>query len=490
MHDSSTTQSAFSELGFKQHISFLHREIQDLYLEDSRPWVVGYSGGKDSTAVLQLIWQAIAELPGEQRNSKKIYVISTDTLVENPLVSRWVHRQLELMNERAVADRMPFEAHQLYPEKKHSFWVNLIGRGYPAPWSKFRWCTERLKIWPSNKFILDTASKYGETILALGTRKAESITRARSMERHEKGRTRARLSRNSQVENCLIYTPIEDWSNDDVWLFIGSTPNPWGLEHRELLSLYQDATEDRECPLITELDEKTPSCGASRFGCWTCTLVARDSSLENMVQNDLANDWLKPLLTFRELLTVKDDKPLRDFRRMRGHVQLFHGQPIHGPFIQSYREKLLRKLLETQKELRSKAPTDLKDIELISLEELREIRRIWLTEKHEIEDRLPKIYAEVEGQAFPETGLQHYHCFGEEELAILQDICGEDRLGYEMIREMLDVEWTLRTKLRRAGLFDNLEQAIRRCYYENSDDAVAFVHEIDAIKRNADGARS
>lgn len=466
--------SVFSELGFKPYLDWLHAEIQDLFLENDRPWVIGYSGGKDSTAVTQLIWQALAKLPEDQRNSKKVYVISTDTLVENPVVAAWVKGSLRLMEQRAASDHMPFEPHSLAPKFKDSFWVNLIGRGYPAPRAKFRWCTERLKIWPSNAFILDVVNSHGEAILALGTRKAESQNRARSMERHERGRTRDRLSPNFHIENCLVYTPIEDWSNDDVWLFLTRTENPWGLGNTDLLELYKDATEDRECPLIVNLDATTPSCGASRFGCWVCTLVLRDKSLEAMVANDPGKAWLQPLLSFRARLAVKNDKGMREFRRAKGQVQLFHGEPIPGPYIQAQREIFLRELLRAQRDIQREAPPEFRDVSLITIEELREIRRIWLTEKHEIEDRLPKIYAEALGIPYPEPSLGFYHCFGEEELKLLEGICKEDRLGYEMVRELLDIEWSYRAKLRRAGLLKRLEGAIQRSFYEDAEDATEF----------------
>ena len=477
--------SVFELLGVKPFLAQLHTEIQELFLENDRPWVIGYSGGKDSTAVVQLIWQALAKLPPEKRNHKKVHVITTDTLVENPVVVTWVEHSLALMRERATADEMPFEAHSLKPKYKNSFWVNLIGRGYPAPRAKFRWCTERLKIWPSNEFILDVVSKYGEAILALGTRKAESNTRARMMERYDKKLERDYLSPHSQISNCLIYTPIEDWQNDDVWLFLMRTPNPWGLNNEELLELYKDATEDRECPLITNLEDSTPSCGKSRFGCWVCTLVARDRSMEAMVANDPGKKWLQPLLDFRSLLTVKDDNKMRDFRRARGQVQLFHDAPIHGPYLQAQREIYLRQLLKAERRMMADAPEEYRQYRLITLEELREIRRIWLTEKHEIEDRLPKIYEEATGEKYPEPGLGYYHCFGEDDLSLLAEICGNDRLGYEMVRELVDIEWNYRTKLRRAGLYEDMEAAIKRSYYENEEDAVAFAQHLEKTKNGA-----
>jgi DNA sulfur modification protein DndC len=302
------------------------------------------------------------------------------------------------------------------------------------------------------------------------------------MEHYEKKRARERLSPHSQISNCLIYTPIEDWSNDDVWLFLMRTDNPWGLNNEELLELYKDATEDRECPLIVNLEDSTPSCGSSRFGCWVCTLVARDRSMEAMVANDPGKDWLKPLLEFRSQLTVKNDAKMRDFRRAKGQVQLFHDAPIHGPYLQAQREIYLRELLKAERRMMAGAPKEHRNTRLISLEELREIRRIWLTEKHEIEDRLPRIYEEATGEKYPEPGLGYYHCFGEDDLDVLAEVCGEDRLGYEMLRELIDIEWNYRTKLRRAGLYENMEAAIKRSYYENKDDAVAFAQHLEKTK--------
>ena len=155
-------------------------EIRELYLWDEIPWVVGYSGGKDSSAVLQLVWLAVRELPVEQRR-KPIHVVSTDTLVEQPVVAAWVDASHVKMRQAAAEQGVPITPHRLTPDVKDSFWVNLIGKGYPAPRTTFRWCTSRMKINPSNKFIRDVVRQSGEAILVLGTRKAESQHRARNM---------------------------------------------------------------------------------------------------------------------------------------------------------------------------------------------------------------------------------------------------------------------------------------------------------------------
>lgn len=153
-------------MGFKEAVRALIEEIKVIYLSDHLPWVLGYSGGKDSTATLQLVWLAISELAPEER-LKQIHVISTDTLVENPVVASWVTRSLDTMNRAAQEQGLPIKSYRLTPNVVDTFWVNLIGRGYPAPRPKFRWCTERLKINPSNAFIRNVVRKYGEAILVI-----------------------------------------------------------------------------------------------------------------------------------------------------------------------------------------------------------------------------------------------------------------------------------------------------------------------------------
>jgi len=461
--------SAFDERGFRAAIETLVAEVQEIYLADRIPWVVGYSGGKDSTATLELVWLALSALEPEKR-FKPVHVISTDTLVENPVVAAWVSQSLEKIRVAAVEQDLPFHPHRLTPEITDSFWVNLIGRGYPAPRPKFRWCTERLKIKPSNAFIRSVVRENGEAIIVLGTRKAESGARAQVMERLERKRVRDRLSPNASLPNSLVFSPIESWSNDDVWLFLMQVGNPWGYNNKDLLTMYQGASPDGECPLV--VDTSTPSCGDSRFGCWVCTLVDKDKSMHAMIQNDEEKEWMLPLLQLRNELDVSDDRHLRDFRRMSGFVQIFHDRPIPGPYTQSSRERWLRKVLEAQRWVRENGPQHVKDIELIALAELVEIRRIWVIDKHEIEDTLPRIYEEVTGERFPGESMDDDRVLGTDDIALLRDICGEDGLRFELTRELLDIEYRYRTLSRRSGLLGSLEQSLRRSFYTGEDDAV------------------
>lgn len=243
--------SAYEDFGLEPEVRMLLDQIKGLYASDQIPWVVGYSGGKDSTAVAQLVWMALLEMTPEER-FKPVHIITTDTLVENPAVSVWVRRSLDKMNKQASELNLPIHAHLLTPELKNSFWVNLIGRGYPAPRTKFRWCTERLKIKPTDRFIQDVVKQNGEAILLLGTRKAESSVRAGRMKKREEDRKRDLLSQSTTLQNAYVYSPIADWENDDVWIFLMQFENPWGFDNGDLLNMYRGATTDGECPLVVD----------------------------------------------------------------------------------------------------------------------------------------------------------------------------------------------------------------------------------------------
>ena len=472
--------SAFSEFGLSKYLEWLEEEIRTLYCLDDTPWIIGYSGGKDSTATLQLIWNAVSKLQ-ESKKTKVIHVISTDTLVENPIVAAWVTRSLLSMEIAAKKQGAPFQPHRLTPKVEDSFWVNLIGKGYPAPRHKFRWCTERLKIKPSTSFINGIVKSSGEAILVLGTRKAESIRRAISMKEHEVGRVRDRLSPNAGLPGSLVYTPVEDWTNDDVWLFLMQTPNPWGYNNKDLLGMYAGASEDGECPLV--VDSSTPSCGDSRFGCWVCTLVEKDKSMTAMIQNDAEKEWMLPLLKLRNKLDFRmmgegdeesSDRHLRDYRRMSGSVQLMNsGRPIPGPYLQSAREDWLRELLQAQVWIRMNGPEDVKAIELITIEELQEIRRIWVVEKHEMEDSLPRIYKEVIGEAYAAPRLDDTMAVHAADLALLKEECGDDGLHYELTRALIGITRQSQQDQRRAGHFDLMEKTFAKHYYDDQADALS-----------------
>lgn len=436
----------------------LPTEIRQIYAADRRPWVVGYSGGKDSTTALQLIWSAIAELPIEER-TKPIYVISSDTLVETPVVSKYIDISLERMEAAARAQNLPIVTHKVVPDVDRSFWVNLIGRGYPAPSRKFRWCTERLKIEPANDFIRSRVAEFGEVIMVLGVRSAESATRAQVMSLHRiKGSV---LSRHSSLRNAFVYAPIAKFSTDDVWTYLLQNPSPWGNDNRDLVSMYRNAASG-ECPLV--VDTSTPSCGNSRFGCWVCTVVERDKAMEAMI--DSGEEWLTPLLEYRDMLAETQD-PLRkhefrDFRRRSGQVSFIGDtdRPMPGPYTLDFCRTLLKRLLQTQIDVAREAPAEEAPI-LIHEAELHEIRRIWRTERGDWPDSVPRIVREVLDRDL-DWIAEDAVAFTADDGELLDAICAENEVPTELVVKLLDIERAAHGLKRRHAVHTRIEDAFRQ----------------------------
>lgn len=463
--------------------------VRNLYLADDIPWVVGYSGGKDSTATLQLVWLAIRDLPAEQRK-KTVHIINTDTLVESPVVAKWAQKSLEKMKETAKEEGLPFEPHRLTPAYDDTFWVNLLGRGYPFPRKKYRWCTDRLKIEPVNRFIKERIAEYGEVIMVLGTRKAESARRAKTMAYYEKKRVRELLSPNPTLANELVFSPLSEWTDDDVWIFLMQYQNPWGNSNQDLLTLYKGATADNECPLMVE--KNLPSCGRSRFGCWVCTMVERDKSMEAMIANDEEKEWMTPLLEFRnEFGDEEKDRERRSFRKKNGTLQGGYGRLNHGPYLKEYREQWLRRLLEIQKEINTTGPEEFSNLELITMPELRNIRRIWVYDKHEFEDSLPSIYSSVMNKPFEDPEWVGLEAYRKEEWNILENVCKDlypdEELSFEMMYSLVDIENRASGTNQRKGILNDLEACVKHNFYQNEEDALQYYNDTLSRKKEYGG---
>lgn len=468
----------------KELVAKMQGTVQNLYLADEIPWVIGYSGGKDSTAALQLVWLSIKELPEEQRH-KTIHIINTDTMVESPVVAKWAQDSLKRMDQAADEQKLPFVTHRLTPKTDNTFWVNLIGRGYPFPRKRFRWCTDRLKIRPVNDFIKSCIAEHGEIILVLGTRKAESANRAKTMAHYEKLRVRELLSPNPTLANELVFSPLEDWNDNDVWLFLMQYKNPWGYNNNDLLTMYRGATADGECPLMVK--EGLPSCGKSRFGCWVCTMVEQDKSMEAMIANDSEKEWMTPLLEFRnEIGNEALDKSRRDFRRRGGYLQGFNGKLNYGPYTKATREMWLEKLLQKQIDINEHGPEGFDYLELITIPELIEIRKIWVAENHEFDDSLPVIYERVMGKPFPDKSVYTSTSFKKKEWDLLRRICepqanDDETLLFEMMYTLIDIESKSNLMNNRKGILDQIERTIKKNFYRDADDASNYYFE--RIKR-------
>ncbi len=449
-----TKESVFDKKTLKE----IYEEIRMVYLSDDRPWVIGFSGGKDSTAALQLLWYAISEIPKRKR-TKMIHIITSDTLVESPALLKHVADIHKKINNSAKKQKLPFIAEQIKPKVSETFWVNVIGKGYPSPTKMFRWCTDRLKIKPADKFILEKVSKYGEVILILGVRKAESVTRAQVMNLYKI--KNSLLSRHSKFPQTYVYTPVEDFNVDDIWSYLLQTKSPWGGNNRELLALYS-SKDSGECPLV--IDRTTPSCGGSRFGCWTCTVVSKDKAMDNLIAD--GQTWLKPLAEIRALLyktTFPENKEkYRDFKSKKGFVRLKSngsGEISRGPYKLSFCKELLELLLESQKRMDKENPKS--GFKILTEEEIHEIRRLWLLERADWEDSVPKIYKKMTGKDLNWV-VDDSGSFSLEENRILNSVCKKYSIPSEFVIKLLDIERQMQGMTRRSSVYSKIDNIVKR----------------------------
>lgn len=351
------------------------------YQNDKRPWVVGFSGGKDSTCTLQMVYIMLKSLP-PQRRTKPVYVLSSDTMVEAPVVGQRQKRICKMIEEAAKKDSLPIVVEVLRPEITDTFWVNMIGRGYPAPNRWFRWCTDRLKIKPMNKYICNRIAQNGEVIILLGARKSESASRSQTMAKHEI--KNSNLRKHANINGAFVYTPIEDLEEKDVWNYLMTIPSPWGDDNSSLKSMYQK-NSDEEIAFI--LDESSPPSGHSRFGCWCCTVVEEDRAIQSLI--DEGHIEYIPLKEFRdELRQMRDDAQFREKYRKNQRIDKFiaeysdkkldrethRNHEVMGPFTLEARHYMLKKLLSIQNDIKKIDP----EIELISPEEIKAIEYLWM----------------------------------------------------------------------------------------------------------------
>jgi len=368
-------------------------EMTYVYKHDNRPWLIGYSGGKDSTLLVSLVIETVMRLPAKER-TKHIFIVTSDTGVENPIVKKYMHSSSNKINEFSKKINANIQADIIYPEVVQSYWSLVIGLGYPTPEPPgFRWCTERLKILPMNRYTNSIIEQHGEVILLLGVRKAESSTRKRSITAREiDGKI---LTRHTDIPKAHVYNPLTEIKNELVWEYLlkDDGVSTWGVDMKYLFSLYQGEDLGEEQSVIGQVDkDKIPITGNSRFGCWCCTIVKVDKSLQKFIDN--GSKELIPLRDFRDwLVSIRQDPEFRDNKRRNGKVyQKSNGEYGFGPFKLSARQEILKRLLVLQRDT---------GFELITNEELKTIDTLWDLEGDLTRRRLVDIYYEVYGERLP-----------------------------------------------------------------------------------------
>ena len=406
----------------------IKEEMKKVYLHDNRPWMIGYSGGKDSTLLCQLVFEMLEELPEENRN-KKIYIVTSDTLVENPIVKNYMHKMNKAINEASQQKKLNVEAHMLYPETKNTFWSLVIGLGYPTPEPPgFRWCTERLKINPSNAFTYNTIKKDGEIVILLGVRKAESASRSRSISSREiEGKL---LTRHDQIAKAYVYSPLSEIRNENVWEYLlqGDGMSPWNTDNKYLYSLYQGEALGEEDSVVGQVNKDNMKVtGNSRFGCWICTMVKEDKSLKNFIDHGATE--LIPLRDFRNwLVELRSDVNARDYRRRNGTVYLMsNGEFGRGPFTMETRKEILRRLLKLEMET---------GFELITIQELKMIDKMWENEGDLSRRALVDIYYDVKKERLPWDGYKKAK-YDSETLNVIKQLCDKHEVPFDLMSKLM-----------------------------------------------------
>ena len=434
-----------------QRINDIIEDIKEQYLEEDNniPWIIGYSGGKDSTVVLTLVWRALLSLQKEKGTvslKRPVFVVNNDTLVENPIISDYVIEVLDVIKKAAREQDLPISVQVTTPKLEDSFWISFLGKGYPVPNNQFRWCTDRLKIKPTTQFILDKVDDMGEAIVLIGTRMSESATRAKSIKRHEiKGK---RLSKHPLNPNTYTYAPIKELYLEEVWYILSHESSPWGYDNKKLFNIYANASaDDYECPTMMT-DKSQPSCGQSRFGCWVCTVVKEDKSMQALIKN--GNDWMAPLLEYRDLMVEgRNISENRLETRRNGQAAVDSEGHNQGNYTFEYRCMMLRKLLKLQKELQKTKP----HMELITNQELVAIQINWFRDGY-FTPKVAEIYNEVYDRSMPFQSLQY------QERLLLEEICGQNIDDYNLINDLVSLQKSKTLLMNNNGLQGDIEKRL------------------------------
>jgi DNA sulfur modification protein DndC len=328
------------------------REISKVISDWDGPIVVAYSGGKDSSAVLKLVFSAVVANP---YLAEKVFVIYCDTKVENPILDEFVKRTLRLLKKEAASCASGFKVRILEPALHQRYFVRIIGRGYPPPTSFFRWCTKDLRIRPVQTFVRSLGAN---PLVIIGTRRGESAQRDRAIQRISGDSKKGPLIQR-QIDGGLkthLYLPIAKYSLEDVWECLASLSLPSCIDVHRLAELYRHG--GGECPMVRDTNDRP--CASARFGCWVCTVVRRDRSAENLLE--AGYNHLGSYFKFRTWISeIRNDLTLRCQKRR-------NGQFAPGPFRLGARKIIFDRVRELEKEIGRT---------LISKAEEKYIRHLW-----------------------------------------------------------------------------------------------------------------
>ena len=281
--------------------------FEQLYKKNKR-WVVTYSGGKDSTALVVLSLYMKTLHPDIDLN-----ITYSDTMMEIPQMSIVANSFLT-----AIEKRYPAQVKIVKPELEDTYWVRMIGRGYPPPGPRFRWCTPKMKIKPSRKLHEDSG------LFITGLRMGESQQRDIRLKSSclNGGANECGSDVWVNQKGIDVAAPIIHWTAEEVWYFLM-------MPGRKAIP---------ETQLVVDLYGNT----AMRFGCWMCTVVMKDKTMMALAKS--GDIKVQKLLEFREWIVEESKKPENRYLRKDGK---------NGRLKKEFRMLLLNRLLRLQDSINS-----------------------------------------------------------------------------------------------------------------------------------------
>lgn len=302
--------------------------LEQLYIKNKK-WIVTYSGGKDSTALVVLALYMKEIHPDIDLN-----ITYSDTLMEIPQMSLVANRFLGALERKYTAS-----VRIVKPIIDDTYWVRMIGRGYPPPGPRFRWCTPKIKINPSRRLHNDNG------LFITGLRIGESQQRDSRIKNSCLNGSANECGSDVWVtqRGIDVAAPIINWTSVEVWQFLMFPAKKTIPEVQYVIDLYGNT--------------------AKRFGCWMCTVVMKDKTMISMAES--GDHITHKLLVFREWLVNESKKTENRYIRKDGRK---------GRLTVAYRKRILEKLFELQSSVH---------LTLISEEEISAIRTLIESKKYE-----------------------------------------------------------------------------------------------------------
>ena len=365
-------------------------------IQEGKILFVSWSGGKDSSVILDLTLKAALEYRNETGRSTLVVVTHADTLVENPEMDLYTRREMQKIRDFASLHGLNVKVLSSTPYLNSTWAVKVIsGRHMPVfAMTKQRSCTVDMKIKPMailKKKILDLPNLKGiDHVTVVGTRFDESASRAKRMESREETDDRPWGN-----DGEMMLSPIAYWETKDIWDYLRDPitnsqvslfPDDLGecfSNFQDLLRLYEDGSSDGKL-----------SC---RYGCSVCT-VGRDKSMENLITNDPDRySYMQPLLDLqRFLVNTQHDLSRRSWigRTIDKNGYITITPDVYSPQMLA---DLLRYCLsiDKQEQLRAQEKGESPKFKLLTLDAVLAIDAIWSLQGNQRPFTALKIWDEI-----------------------------------------------------------------------------------------------